>query len=153
PIRPDAHLLLASHTEGDRHGLSALAISTNGTLRGGPSPVGDAAHRIVWIDVAPCTSGAVVTWAEEWETRAHIFARRVDDTGRAVAPQVLLHSNARAWQLLGVAGGAVLGVVTVDGNVETIHIDRQGVASAPHVIADHHSAEPDLDLAVLGDDV
>ena len=82
-----------------------------------------------------------------------MFARGVDDTGRAVTRQVRLHSDARAWQLLSVPDGAVVGVVTVDGNVETIHLDGNAAASQPRVISDQHSAEPDIDLALVGDNV
>lgn len=146
-------MLVASHATEAGYLLSALAIGHELTAVAPSEALHRTANRVVWIDLVPSRAGTLVVWAEAQEQRAALFALRLDERGHPRTPPSLLHDNARAWQVLSTPPSAMLGVVTADGNVEAVPIDGDGVAAAPLVITDQHSAEPDLDLARSGDNV
>ncbi len=131
-------------------GLQSFAVSMNGTLLSAPGALVAKRRRVIWTEVAPLPSGALVSWAEDVGDRAEVFSIVVNPNGHRQTSITRLHTQARAWQLAAHPKGAMLAVVTTDGNVEVVAVDNQGVASSPFTIADNHSAEPDIDVSLLG---
>lgn len=157
PLNAERGLVLSSFTEEGEDaveepsfGLQSFAISMTGTLLSAPGALVAKRRRVIWTEVAPLPSGALVSWAEDVGDRAEVFSIVVNLNGHRQTSITRLHSQARAWQLAAHAKGAMLGVVTTDGNVEVVAIDNQGVASSPFTLADNHSAEPDIDISPLG---
>jgi hypothetical protein len=131
-------------------GLQSFAIALTGGLVSAPGALVAKRRRVIWTEVAPLPNGALVSWAEDVGDRAEVYSIVVNLNGHRQTSITRLHTQARAWQLAAHPKGAMLGVVTLDGNVEVVTIDNQGVASSPLSISDNHSAEPDIDVSVLG---
>lgn len=142
-----------SDPEAPTYGLSTLVVSSTGTLLSGHATLIEECDAIVWIDVVPLTNGALVAWAEDLGDHAEVYASVVNLDGHRETDVFALHNQARAWQLVRHAKGAMLGVVTSDGNVEFVAIDAGGQPIQRQTILADHTAESDIDLAAVGDRV
>lgn len=135
------------------YGLSTLAISNEGTVLAGSTTLVEDCHTIVWIDVVPVPGGAFIAWAEHLGDHAGLFGAVVDLDGHLKTDLFHLHDSARAWQLVSHAKGSMLGVVTVENNVDVVSISADGAPRPAQVLFDGKTAEADLDLAVTNDRV
>jgi hypothetical protein len=135
------------------YGLSTLAISNEGTVLAGSSTLIEDCQTIVWIDVVPVPGGAFIAWAEHLGDHAGLFGAVVDLDGNLKTDLFHLHDSARAWQLVSHPKGSMLGVVTIENNVDVVSISADGAPRPAQVLFDGKTAEADLDLAVTGDRV
>jgi len=142
-----------SDPEAPTYGLSTLVVSNAGTLLSGHATLIEECDPVVWIDVVPLTNGAFVAWAEDLSDHAEVYAVVVNLDGHRQTDVFTLHNQARAWQLVRHAKGAMLGVVTSDGNVDFVAINAGGQPIARQTILADHTAESDIDLAAVGDRV
>lgn len=152
-------LVLSSFSEGAEeereatYGLQSFAVSSSGTLLSAPGALVAKRRRVIWAEMAPLSNATLVSWAEDVGDRAELYSIVVNPNGHRQTSITRLHTRARAWQLAPHAKGALLALVTTDGNVEAVALDNQGVASTPLTISDNHSAEPDVDVSALGDNL
>lgn len=142
-----------SDPEAPSYGLSTLVVSSAGTMLSGNATLVEECDPIVWIEVVPLSNGAFVSWAEDLGDHAELFAAVVNLDGHRQTDVLPLHANAAAWQLVRHDKGAMLGVVTSDGNVDFVTISAQGEPAQPKNLVDDHTAELDIDLAAAGDRV
>lgn len=142
-----------SEPDAPSYGLSTLVVSSAGTMLSGNATLVEECDPIVWVEIVPLGDTVFVAWAEDIEDHAEIFAAVVNLDGHRQTDVFTLHNQARAWQMVRHAQGAMLGVVTSDGGVDVVSVAADGKPRPAQVLLDGHSAESDIDLAATGDRV
>ena len=134
-------------------------LSASGAKIAGPIGIGHTAGALLWIEAIPNARGASILWAASGTGRAEIWNTEITATGELVgAPRVLAH-DAGAWQAVAFGKGFALGVVHVGkasgehGPIDVTLLSGPDAALTPVVVNAEASADLDLDLAALGDQI
>jgi hypothetical protein len=150
--------LLSSSREFSGERVDVIALGTKGELIGGPSPLAQSLPSVVWVDAVPTASGAIAMWAVRRDDRADIVGVELSSQGAPKLPPTVLVSDARAWQVAPAAEGVSIAVLTLGkgrneaGPLKLFFVDAQAKLDRRSVvISDGINAEPDVDLAKIGD--
>jgi hypothetical protein len=147
-------LIGSKGTEGPT--LESLALGDGGQLQSGTlitQPAGD----VLWLDVFPMTDRALIAWAALSGTgRADVFAATLSLQGALTSQPQLVAKGVSAWQALAlndeVAIATVMPVASDSaGKVELSFVSQAGAASPKIELSKSPSAQPDIDLARVGD--
>jgi hypothetical protein len=151
-------VLLASSRAFSGERVDLLALGLRGELAGGPTPLASAVSDVVWVDAVPTPSGAIAMWAVRREDRADLFGVQIGSSGNVKEEPSLLVEGVRAWQVTKAPGGAAIATLTAgktrseSGPIRLTFVDGEGhVDKKSLVVATGTTAEPDLDLAHIGD--
>jgi hypothetical protein len=151
-------LLLTSSREFSGERVDAFALGLRGELAGGPSPLAQSLGDVVWVDAVPTDAGAIAMWAIRHDDRADLFGVEVGAAGQVKDTPTELVTGARAWQVAPMAGGVAIAVLAAgktraeSGPLRVLFVDSAGhLEKKSLVVGDGATAEPDLDLARIGD--
>jgi hypothetical protein len=152
---PDASELaiVSTRRTGLGEWVEATLVRANGELAAGPRALVELPTRALWVEVVPLGERRLVAWAVQVEGTAELRGVVLNAKGEPEGdPRPLVPAGARAWQLVGFAGGAALGVVRPDGSVEVTLLDQRGQPRGKTVaVSPPGHAELDFELGALGE--
>lgn len=160
-VRPvgSGFVALISAQENGGPSLESLALGDEGQMLGGTlltQPTGD----VVWLDVFPLAHRAVVAWATTSASgRADVFSASLSAQGELVSQPQIVAKSVTAWQGLLLDDEVAIATVVPTaadqavGKVELRFVDPTGVAGPALEIGKGANAQPDVDLARIGDKV
>jgi hypothetical protein len=153
-----AFLLVSSSREFSGERVDAIALGLHGELVGGPAPIAQSLTDVVWLDAVPTPSGAIAMWAVRRDDRADLFGVEVGPSGEVRDRPSELLTGTRAWQVAPAGGGVAIAAVTAgkargeSGPLRVLFVDAQAhVEKKSLVLLEGGTAEPDVDLARIGD--
>lgn len=126
---------------------------SNGELAKEPRALVELSTHALWVEAVTLGERRLVAWAVQKEGTAALHGVVLGAGGEPESdPRPLLPAGVRAWQLVGFAGGAALGVVRADGAVEVTLLDAHAQPRGkPALVSEPGHAELDFELGVLGD--
>jgi hypothetical protein len=133
--------------------VEAALVRSNGELSMAPRALVELPTRALWVEAVALGERRLVAWAVQNEGTAELRGVVLGPKGEPESdPKPLVAGGARAWQLVGFAGGAALGVVRPDGAVEVTLLDARGqLRGKPVLVSEPGHAELDFELGALGD--
>ncbi|HEX3597482.1 MAG TPA: hypothetical protein VHU80_20380 [Polyangiaceae bacterium] len=151
-------VLLTSSREFSGERVDLLALGTRGERIGGPLPLAQSIPSVMWLDAVQTASGAIAMWAVRRDDRAEILGAEIGPSGVPKDPPQTLLTDLRAWQVASSGEGVAVLALTVGkgrnepGPLKLFFLDPQGkLERRSVVVADGLTAEPDVDLAKIGD--
>ncbi len=151
-------VLLSSAREFSGERVDAMALGLRGELAGGPTPLAQSLPEVVWVDAVPTATGAIAMWAVRRDDRADLYGVELGTSGDLRDQPSVLVPDVRAWQVAAFGQGAAIAALTAGktrdapGTIRVSFVDSEGHADKKSLtVADGATAEPDLDLAALGD--
>jgi hypothetical protein len=150
-------VVLSTSREFSGERVDAITLSSGGKLLGGPTPLAQSLANVVWVDAVPTRKGVLIFWAVKRSGRASLYASAVGVGGDPRAEPVEVVSDARAWQIAPVPGGAAVGVVAAregsrGGPVSVVYVDDDGALEGRRVdVSTSPTAEPDIDMVAVDD--
>lgn len=155
--------------------ITLLAVDADGRPRGAAAPIARLAERVAFVDVVASSAGAFVVH-EVVGRGARGTASRVTvtpvDPGRGVpsGPAAVVADDAVGWNVVATPRGAAAARVLAPpapaaasaagptlgpalGRVEVVTIDPRGAVGAPIVVRAEPTANIDVELASLGDEL
>jgi hypothetical protein len=155
----DNFTVLSTHKVSDGEVVDLSILSDRGAKLAGPTGVGRATGSLVWVEAIANARGASVLWAASGAGRAEIWAAEINTKAELTGQPRLLARDAGAWQAVAFGKGFALGVVHVGkaggahGPIELTLVSDPSLPLAPIVVNSEASADLDLDLAALGDEI
>jgi hypothetical protein len=151
-------LVVSSEQRGEAAVIHAMRIGVTGEPAGGPTLLEEQARAVLWVEAVPTQRGTLVLWAKRTDKTAQLDAAELDARGARVGVPHVVAEDVLAWQAVRGDGAtaAWVGVVAADkpsmGTVSLIGLDASGNRrGAPHAVSTSPTANPDLDLARIGD--
>jgi hypothetical protein len=138
--------------------LEAVAMDAAGVARGPSVTLAQSAGQLVWADIVPTRAGGpIALWADQRGDRATVSAVRLEPNARPHAAPTTLASAVRAWQVASTPSGAALAYVQAQGADASGFVALQMIDAnarpigTPVVVSAGTTAQPDVDLAVVGE--
>jgi hypothetical protein len=157
-VRPlhEGFLLLSTHKTSDGEVVEVSLLSAAGALLSGPTSLGHTASSLLWVDAVANATGASVLWAANGGGKAEIWAANINQKAELAGSPRLLARDAGAWQAAAFGKGVALAVTHVgkgNGAHGPIELTLLGGsdAPAPVVVNSEISADLDLDMAAIGE--
>lgn len=154
----EAGFFIAHSELGNEHEtVSAICLDGKGVAVGPAVSVASSKGRVVWVEAIETKGGALVFYGEMPDERKLLVEISVVPLDRKCQPQerVTLSRDARAWQAVPLADGALLATVraasVAGGNVEATLVGENGAARATTSVSSERSAEADIDAVRMGD--
>ncbi|HVW25715.1 MAG TPA: hypothetical protein VHC69_10110 [Polyangiaceae bacterium] len=151
-------ILLTSSREFSGERVDLISLGTRGERIFGPTALAQSAPAIVWLDAVQTPSGAIAMWAVRRDDRADIIGVEIGTSGEPKDSPSTLVTDLRAWQVTSAGEDIAIAALTAGkernepGPLKLVFLDAQGKLERRSVVlSDGVTAEPDLDLAKLGD--
>ena len=151
--------LLSTHKVSDGEVVDVSLLTDAGARIAGPLSVGRSAGSLLWIEAIPSAHGASILWAASDTGRAEIWSAEISGKGELIGAPRQLARDAGAWQVAEFGKGFALGVTHVGkasgahGPIELSVVTGADSTLAPIVVNSEASADLDLDLAAMGDQI
>jgi hypothetical protein len=155
PLR-EGFALLSTHKTSDGEVVELSVLSATGARIAGPTSLGRTANSLLWVEAIPSGNGASVLWAASGAGKAEIWTADINQKAELAGSPRLLARDAGAWQAVAFGKGIALAVTHVGkgsgahGPIELTLLSGTD-APAPIVINSEISADLDLDMAALGE--
>jgi hypothetical protein len=149
--------LLSTHKVSDGEVVDLSLLAENGTKLAGPISIGRSAGSLLWVEAIPSARGASILWAGSSAGRAEIWVAEINTKGELTGSPRLLARDAGAWQAVAFGKGFALGVTHVGkgsgehGPIDVTLVGDPSATPPPIVVNSQASADLDLDLAALGE--
>ncbi|HEY5372084.1 MAG TPA: hypothetical protein VIK01_00295 [Polyangiaceae bacterium] len=156
PLR-DGFALLSTHKTSDGEVVELSVLSATGARIAGPTSLGRTPNSLLWVEAIPNGSGASVLWAASGAGKAEIWTADINQRAELAGSPRLLARDAGAWQAVAFGKGIALAVTHVGkgsgahGPIELTLLG--GAEAAPIVVNSEISADLDLDMAALGEEL
>jgi hypothetical protein len=133
--------------------VEVTIVRSNGELVKPPRALVELPTHALWVEAVSLGERRLVAWAVQVDGTAELRGVVLGGGGDPEGdPKRLVPAGVRAWQLVGFAQGAALGVVRSDGAVEVTLLDARGqVRGKPVIVSEPGHAELDFELGALGD--
>ncbi|HEX4338737.1 MAG TPA: hypothetical protein VH062_22680 [Polyangiaceae bacterium] len=151
-------VLLTSSREFSGERVDLITLGTRGERVGGPTPLAQSVPSVVWLDAVQTATGAIAMWALRRDDRADIVGVELGPSGAPKEPPQTLLSDLRAWQVAPAGDGIAILALTMgkgrneSGPLKLYFLDAQAKLERKSVVVvDGTTAEPDVDLARIGE--
>jgi len=160
-IRPlrESFALLSTHKVSDGEVVDVSILADSGAKIAGPISIGRSTGALLWVEAIPNARGASILWAAGGAGRAEIWSAEIGAKADLLSQPRVLARDAGAWQAVAFGKGFALGVTHVGkasgahGPIDLTLLNSPDSALSPIVVNAESSADLDLDLAALGDQV
>ncbi|HEY1534339.1 MAG TPA: hypothetical protein VGF76_09980 [Polyangiaceae bacterium] len=154
PLR-EGFALLSTHKTSDGEVVELSVLSQAGARVAGPTSLGRTPGSLLWVEAIPSGNGASVLWAASSAGKAEIWTADINQKAELAGSPRLLARDAGAWQAVAFGKGIALAVTHVGkgsgahGPIELTLLN--GTDGAPILVNSEISADLDLDMAALGE--
>lgn len=119
--------------------LWAVVVGEDGAPRSKPVELARTADDVVWVDIVPTDTGAVVVWAEETRSAdANIVSASLDSDGKVRSVPARVARGVAGWHVLELPHGVGLSTIT------TVKGAKGGALAFRKLDADGHPGAPPI---------